>query len=116
MLKKPFYSHEPTRAINDIRFPCRADFSLRRLFQHPARLFEVNLCMQRESAIAGLCATCGHMRRVTSDRGSQFYFCELSKVDTRFPKYPRLPVLECAGYRYATEPGGAEEDLLANDA
>jgi hypothetical protein len=27
-----------------------------------------------------------------------FYLCELSKVDPRFPKYPRLPGLSCAGY------------------
>ena len=39
-----------------------------------------------------------HIRRVTSDRGSVFYLCQLSKVDPSFPKYPRLPVLECAGY------------------
>lgn len=24
--------------------------------------------------------------------------CERSKVDERFAKYPRLPVLECVGY------------------
>jgi hypothetical protein len=51
-----------------------------------------------ESLIAGLCATCVHVRRVTSDRGSVFYLCELSKVDPALPKYPRLPVLECSGY------------------
>ena len=39
------------------------------------------------------------MRRVISDRGSVFYLCQLSKVDSSFPKYPRLPVLECAGYK-----------------
>jgi hypothetical protein len=33
-----------------------------------------------------------------SDRGSVFYLCQLSKVDPSFPKYPRLPVLACAGY------------------
>ena len=27
-----------------------------------------------------------------------FYLCELSKVDSRFAKYPRLPVIECSGY------------------
>jgi len=54
--------------------------------------------MNEESAIAGLCATCGHVRRVTSDRGSVFYLCQLSKVDPNFPKYPRLPVLACRGY------------------
>ena len=46
----------------------------------------------------GLCADCRFMRRVESDRGSIFYLCERSATDARFPKYPRLPVLQCAGY------------------
>jgi hypothetical protein len=25
--------------------------------------------------------------------------CLLSREDARFPKYPRVPVLECSGYR-----------------
>jgi hypothetical protein len=33
-----------------------------------------------------------------SDRGSIFYFCKRSETDARFPKYPTLPVLSCAGY------------------
>ncbi|HEU5022678.1 MAG TPA: hypothetical protein VFT60_12335 [Bryobacteraceae bacterium] len=33
-----------------------------------------------------------------NDRGSVFLMCLLSKTDPRFPKYPRLPVLSCAGY------------------
>jgi hypothetical protein len=41
-----------------------------------------------------------HMLRVTSDRGSVFYLCQLSKTDPSFPKYPRLPVLECRGYEH----------------
>jgi hypothetical protein len=49
----------------------------------------------------GLCADCIHARRITSDRGSVFLLCELSKVDSRFEKYPRLPVLSCAGYQQA---------------
>lgn len=40
------------------------------------------------------------MRRVTSDRDSVFYLCEFSKVDPSFPKYPRLPVVTCAGYEH----------------
>jgi hypothetical protein len=36
---------------------------------------------------------------VTSARGSSFTLCELSLVDPRFPKYPRLPVVACDGYR-----------------
>ena len=51
-----------------------------------------------EAATAGLCAYCIHMRTITSDRGSVFYLCQLSKADPSFPKYPRLPVLECRGY------------------
>jgi hypothetical protein len=46
----------------------------------------------------GLCARCVHARRITSSRGSVFYLCGLSEVDARFPKYPRLPVLQCAGF------------------
>ena len=46
----------------------------------------------------GLCATCEHMRRVESDRGSVFYRCALADTDPRFAKYPRLPVIVCDGY------------------
>ncbi len=46
----------------------------------------------------GLCATCEYMRRVESDRGSVFYRCALADADPRFPKYPRLPVIQCDGY------------------
>ena len=46
----------------------------------------------------GLCATCRHAQAITSDRGSSFLRCALSNVDPGFPKYPRLPVIECAGW------------------
>jgi hypothetical protein len=48
---------------------------------------------------AGLCAACLHARRIESPHGSVFYLCELSHTDPRFPKYPRLPVLSCDGYK-----------------
>ena len=57
-------------------------------------------------ADAGLCATCEHARLVTSSRGSWFSLCALSALDDRFPKYPRLPVTSCAGYRRAPELAG----------
>ncbi len=38
------------------------------------------------------------MRQITSDRGSNFYQCLRSVADPSFSKYPRLPVLQCAGY------------------
>jgi hypothetical protein len=47
---------------------------------------------------AGLCASCTHARRVESSRGSVFYLCERSAIDPSYPKYPRLPVLQCSGY------------------
>jgi hypothetical protein len=47
----------------------------------------------------GLCADCMHARKIESSKGSQFLLCELSKTDPRFPKYPPLPVLSCAGYQ-----------------
>ena len=46
----------------------------------------------------GLCDSCRYTRRIESDRGSIFYLCERSATDASFPKYPRLPVLRCAGY------------------
>jgi hypothetical protein len=47
---------------------------------------------------AGLCERCVHVKIVENARGSRFYLCRLSATDPRFPKYPRLPVLECAGF------------------
>lgn len=47
---------------------------------------------------AGLCASCVFARLIENRRGSKFLMCELSKTDPRFPKYPPLPVVRCAGY------------------
>ena len=46
----------------------------------------------------GLCRTCRHVRLVRNPRGNVFYMCQLSEIDPRFAKYPRLPVLRCIGY------------------
>ena len=51
---------------------------------------------------AGLCASCTHVKQITSSRGTTFYMCQLSATDPRFPKYPRLPVLSCEGYTPGT--------------
>ena len=47
---------------------------------------------------AGLCDRCTHQRLVPNTRGSEFSLCELSREDPAFPRYPRLPVRECAGF------------------
>jgi hypothetical protein len=52
-----------------------------------------------ETVPTGLCADCVHSRRIESARGSAFILCNLSQTDSRFPKYPRLPVLSCDGYK-----------------
>ena len=49
---------------------------------------------------AGLCASCLHLRLLASPR-SVFVRCGLAAADPRFPRYPGLPVLRCAGYRRA---------------
>jgi hypothetical protein len=46
----------------------------------------------------GLCDRCRHQRLVGNTRGSTFSLCERSKTDSSFPRYPRVPVLECRGY------------------
>jgi len=51
-----------------------------------------------QAPLVGLCAACIHARRVESVRGSVFLLCERSRDDPRFPRYPRLPVLACAGF------------------
>jgi len=47
---------------------------------------------------AGLCARCKHAQIVVSERGSEFILCRLSATDSRFQKYPRIPVSACPGY------------------
>ena len=55
------------------------------------------------SVNAGLCDTCVHQRVVRNTRGSTFSLCQRSKTEPdRFPRYPRLPVTECAGYEPRT--------------
>lgn len=63
-------------------------------------------------AARGLCGVCRHGRTVTSDRGSEFLFCEMSRVDDRFRRYPGLPVMTCDGFsvvrtRFAPSPTGS---------
>jgi hypothetical protein len=46
----------------------------------------------------GLCDDCRHQRLVRSGRGSVFTMCLLARTDPTFPKYPRVPVVECDGF------------------
>jgi hypothetical protein len=51
---------------------------------------------------AGLCNTCIHQKAVRNTRGSVFSMCERSKTDPAYPKYPRLPVIQCPGWEPTT--------------
>lgn len=57
------------------------------------------------SAAAGLCDRCRHQRVVRNTRGSAFSLCERARTDSDYPKYPRVPVLECRGFEaHGSEP------------
>jgi hypothetical protein len=53
---------------------------------------------------AGLCGGCRHARLNQTRRGPVYLRCQLASTDDAFPRYPRLPVLRCAGYAPAEEP------------
>jgi len=54
------------------------------------------------SRLVGLCWSCTHRVRVVSSRGSEFSLCQRSREEPDvFPKYPRLPVLNCSGWQGA---------------
>jgi hypothetical protein len=53
----------------------------------------------------GLCDSCRHQQVVRNTRGSSFSLCRRSRVDERYPRYPRLPVRSCPGH----EPRPADE-------
>jgi uncharacterized protein (TIGR00290 family) len=48
---------------------------------------------------SGLCGYCVNARVMVTDRGSEFYRCQLSDSDPRFARYPRLPVVRCDGFQ-----------------
>ena len=52
---------------------------------------------------AGLCAGCRHARLNQTRRGPVYLRCQLASVDASYPRYPRLPVLRCAGYAPAED-------------
>jgi hypothetical protein len=58
----------------------------------------LSVVSDKSQTSVGLCVTCIFLRKIHSDRGSTFYLCQRSTTDPNFPKYPRLPVLQCRGY------------------
>jgi hypothetical protein len=58
--------------------------------------------MELPDPAVGLCSTCRHCRIVKSVRAA-FYLCERSFVDSRYRKYPPLPVTRCEGHEPRSE-------------
>jgi hypothetical protein len=58
----------------------------------------------------GLCATCALHVVIASDRGSRFVQCLRARVDPRFARYPRLPMLDCPGFEAASGPAMPHPD------
>jgi hypothetical protein len=53
----------------------------------------------------GLCVECRHARVQRSARGSEFWRCLRAGTDAAYPRYPALPVRECAGFERAAGNG-----------
>lgn len=51
----------------------------------------------RTSVEAGLCRRCRFAEEKSTAR-SVFLLCRLSETDSRFARYPQLPVLACSGF------------------
>ena len=60
-----------------------------------------------EEAHVGLCLHCRHARIVISRAESRFYLCKRFRTDPAYPKYPRLPVLQCGGYEREGDSAGS---------
>jgi hypothetical protein len=48
---------------------------------------------------AGLCGRCTYAILRPTRRGPVYLRCGRAASDSRFPKYPRLPVLDCLGHQ-----------------
>jgi hypothetical protein len=58
----------------------------------------------RDAAV-GLCARCRFGHAQPTARGAVFWRCRRAESDARFPRYPPLPVRECAGFDPARTDG-----------
>ena len=58
---------------------------------------------------AGRCLSCLYARIVRAKVDNVYYFCERSVDDSRYARYPRLPVLTCDGHVDRAESGAPRE-------
>jgi len=60
---------------------------------HPSDAVWPNL-----GAEPGLCRTCRHAKLNQTRRGTAYLRCTRAEWDPALTRYPRLPVVECAGF------------------
>ena len=51
----------------------------------------------------GLCGFCRHAKLNETRRGTAYLRCTRAAWDTTLPRYPRLPVTQCAGFERREE-------------
>jgi len=68
--------------------------------------------MSNGNITIGICKDCVHHSVIKSSKGSEFHLCEYSKKDSSFPKYPRLPVMQCKAFTSAKTAKEREENEL----
>jgi hypothetical protein len=89
--------------VGSATWPSRSSYgagACRRIAEGP---FALIVCAFMVTVNSGLCELCRHCKFTKSKRGSVFYMCLLHELDSRFAKYPRLPVMSCSGYAKKTE-------------
>lgn len=69
-------------------------------WHHPPTAEERRAAPERLTRHPGLCADCAHLRLASSGR-ALFVRCARADREAGFPRYPVLPVLECAGFEAA---------------
>jgi hypothetical protein len=62
----------------------------------------------------GLCGSCVECRVVQTGR-STFFLCERSRTDSRYRRYPVIPVTTCAGYVQAAGVAATATPTRADD-
>ena len=84
--------------MSDPRVMCRSLFEQGCLTMRYSAGVSESSQARKERSRVGLCFDCQYTQPIESARGSTFYRCARSDTDPNFPKYPRLPVLQCPGY------------------
>ena len=55
--------------------------------------------MNTDTTDVGICQNCKFVNRIFSGKGSVFIQCKQHFINKNFPKYPRLPVTICSGFK-----------------